>query len=61
MGRTAGYVAPCGSGLELLTKAEQEDIGYGRVTKVWQSGYVMRQFPENLQDWNDAWSRFKAA
>jgi spermidine/putrescine-binding protein len=61
MGRTAGYVSPCGSGLSILSAAEQEDIGYSKVPKVWSDGFIAREFPANLQEWNDAWSRFKAA
>ena len=61
MGRTAGYVSPSGAGLGILTPAEQADIGYDAVESVWKGGVPIAEFPENLQEWNDAWSRFKAA
>lgn len=61
MGRSAGYVSPSGAALSLLTPAEARDIGYNDMEKVWQNGLAVTEFPDNLQEWNDAWSRFKAA
>jgi spermidine/putrescine-binding protein len=61
MGRSAGYIAPSGTARQLLTPEEQDDVGYSRLDKMMANGVIIGEFPENLQEWNDAWSRFKAA
>jgi spermidine/putrescine transport system substrate-binding protein len=61
MGRSVGYVSPSGAALSLLTPAEAQEIGYNDIEKVWQNSLPVTEFPDNLQEWNDAWSRFKAA
>jgi len=61
MGRQAGYVSPSGAALSLLTPEEAKNIGYDDIEKVWNNSLPVTEFPDNLQEWNDAWSRFKAA
>jgi spermidine/putrescine transport system substrate-binding protein len=61
MGRSVGYVSPSGAALSLLSPAEAQEIGYDDIEKVWRNSLPVTEFPDNLQEWNDAWSRFKAA
>jgi spermidine/putrescine-binding protein len=61
MGRSVGYVSPSGAALSLLTPAEAKDVGYDDIADVWANSLPVTDFPDNLQEWNDAWSRFKAA
>jgi hypothetical protein len=44
-----------------LSPAEAQEIGYDDIEKVWRNSLPVTEFPDNLQEWNDAWSRFKAA
>jgi spermidine/putrescine-binding protein len=61
MGRSVGYVSPSLAGLKLLTAEEAKTIGYDTYEAVWKNGVPMLETPANIQEWNDAWSRFKAA
>ncbi len=61
MGRNVGYVSPSLAGLKILTEEEAKAIGYDTYETVWNNGVPMTEYPENIQEWNDAWSRFKAA
>lgn len=61
MGRKVGYVSPSTAGLPLLSPEEATRIGYDSYEAIWRNGMPMSQVPANLQEWVDAWSRFKAA
>jgi spermidine/putrescine-binding protein len=61
MGRKVGYVSPSTLGLPLLSAEEARRIGYDSYEAVWRNGMPMSEVPANLQEWVDAWSRFKAA
>ena len=61
MGRNVGYVSPAQTGVGLLTPEEAKVIGYTDFQNVIRNGLPMSQFPENIQEWNDSWTRFKAA
>ncbi|WP_149538277.1 ABC transporter substrate-binding protein [Siccirubricoccus phaeus] len=61
MGRKVGYVSPSKAGLSLLTPEEAKTVGYDDYEAVMRNGLFLDEFPENYQDWVEAWSRFKAA
>lgn len=61
MGRKVGYVSPSMAGLKLLTPEEAKVIGYDKYENIVKTGLLMDEFPENFQEWVDAWSRFKSA
>ena len=61
MGRKVGYVSPSTAGLKLLTPEEAKVIGYDSYEEIMKTGLLMDEYPENYQEWVEAWSRFKAA
>jgi spermidine/putrescine transport system substrate-binding protein len=61
MARSVGYVSPAMTGVKLLTPEEAKVTGYTDYENIIRNGLQMSQFPENIQEWNDAWTRFKAA
>lgn len=61
MGRKAGYISPSSAALDVLTPEETKNLRYPELDKIISRGVWMDTFPENLQEWNDAWTRFKAA
>lgn len=61
MGRRVGYVSPSTAGVPLLSPQELQRIGYNDYEQVWSTGLPLTEVPSNLQEWVDAWARFKAA
>lgn len=61
MGRRVGYVSPSTAGVPLLSPQELQRIGYNDYEQVWNTGLPLTEVPPNLQEWVDAWARFKAA
>jgi spermidine/putrescine-binding protein len=61
LSRDLGYISPSKRTLEFLTPEEAKGFGYDEIETLWSSMLPMITYPENLQEWNDTWSRFKAA
>lgn len=61
LSRDLAYISPSRRTLELLTPEEARGLGYHELESLWANMLPMTTYPENLQEWNDTWSRFKAA
>lgn len=61
MSREGNYISPSKRAVEFLTPEEAKAIGYTDFMTLWNESLPMNVFPENLQEWNDTWSQFKAA
>ncbi|MBI4271972.1 MAG: extracellular solute-binding protein [Candidatus Rokubacteria bacterium] len=61
LSRDLAYISPSKRALELLTSEEAKASGYHELDSLWANMLPMISYPENLQEWNDTWSRFKAA
>lgn len=61
IGRNAGYVSASQLGRPQLTKEEAKAIGYDDFETIFKNGSPLNEVPPNIQEYTEAWNRFKSA